>query len=71
MSRAEKQSRPVQAEPSTDMHVEIPRQHIAEAAYYKAEKRGFVPGFEELDWEEAETEVLSKIVGGTDLDREA
>ena len=32
---------------------------IAEAAYYKAEKRDFVPGFEELDWLEAEQEIAS------------
>ena len=26
------------------------RQKIAEAAYYRAERRGFAPGHEELDW---------------------
>ncbi|MGR9114709.1 MAG: sterol desaturase family protein [Gammaproteobacteria bacterium] len=31
---------------------------IAEAAYYKAEKRGFFPGYELCDWLEAETEIL-------------
>jgi sterol desaturase/sphingolipid hydroxylase (fatty acid hydroxylase superfamily) len=31
---------------------------IAEAAYYKAEKRNFRPGHELLDWLEAKTEVL-------------
>lgn len=30
---------------------------IAEAAYYKAEKRGFEPGFEMTDWLEAEREL--------------
>ncbi|MGR8979229.1 MAG: DUF2934 domain-containing protein [Gammaproteobacteria bacterium] len=29
---------------------------IAEMAYFKAEKRGFIPGFEEADWFEAEKE---------------
>jgi hypothetical protein len=29
---------------------------IAECAYYKAELRGFVPGFELTDWLEAEQE---------------
>lgn len=29
---------------------------IAEAAYYKAEKRGFVSGYEKQDWLEAEVE---------------
>ena len=35
--------------------------YIAEAAYYRAERRGFVPGFEELDWLEAEREVASSL----------
>lgn len=30
---------------------------IAEAAYYKAESRGFAPGFEILDWVEAEQQI--------------
>ena len=34
---------------------------IAEAAYYKAEQRGFVPGFEEEDWLEAENEIRSML----------
>jgi hypothetical protein len=33
------------------------RQFIAEAAYYLAEKRGFVAGFEEQDWAEAQDEL--------------
>jgi len=32
------------------------RQKIAEAAYYRAERRGFAPGQEERDWLEAEKE---------------
>ncbi len=35
---------------------------IAEAAYFKAEKRGFEPGHEEADWLEAEQE-LAEIMG--------
>ena len=30
---------------------------IAVCAYYKAEKRGFSPGYELKDWEEAEQEI--------------
>ena len=30
---------------------------IAEAAYYRAEKRGFVPGMQLEDWLEAEEEI--------------
>lgn len=33
---------------------------IAEAAYYRAEKRGFAPGNDYLDWIEAEKEIRSK-----------
>jgi len=35
------------------------KQNIAEAAYYYAEQRGFVPGFEEQDWSDAERQVES------------
>lgn len=35
------------------------RSYIAEAAYYKAEKRGFEPGHELQDWIEAEEEIKS------------
>ena len=34
---------------------------IAEAAYYKAEKRGFTAGYELVDWLEAEHE-LTKVI---------
>lgn len=44
-------------EPSDD---EI-RRMIAEAAYYRAEKRGFSPGSEEQDWREAEREVRDSL----------
>lgn len=30
---------------------------ISEAAYFRAEARGFAPGFEEADWLEAELEI--------------
>jgi hypothetical protein len=33
------------------------RRRIAEAAYYRAEQRGFAPGGEEGDWIEAEKEI--------------
>ena len=33
------------------------RRRIAEAAYYKAERRGFAPGHEERDWLDAESEM--------------
>lgn len=36
------------------------RQRIAEAAYYRAERRGFAPGLEEDDWLEAEKQIDSE-----------
>src|SRR5487761_2138448 len=36
---------------------------IAQAAYFRAEKRGFAPGCELQDWVEAEAEVL-RLSGG-------
>ena len=34
---------------------------IAQAAYYRAEKRGFTPGLEADDWLQAETEVTERL----------
>ncbi|MGD2119706.1 MAG: DUF2934 domain-containing protein [Chromatiales bacterium] len=34
---------------------------IREAAYYRAEKRGFAPGFEEQDWAAAEQEIDTRL----------
>ncbi|MBT8124729.1 MAG: DUF2934 domain-containing protein [Gammaproteobacteria bacterium] len=42
--------------PNQDYH-----EMISQAAYYKAEQRGFIPGFEEEDWLEAENEILSML----------
>jgi hypothetical protein len=39
--------------------VESPDRNIAEAAYYRAEQRGFVPGYELDDWLAAEREILA------------
>jgi hypothetical protein len=36
---------------------EVRRQWVATAAYFKAERRGFVPGYEAQDWREAELEI--------------
>jgi hypothetical protein len=35
---------------------------IAEAAFYRAEKRGFAPGFENEDWLAAEAEVDARLL---------
>jgi hypothetical protein len=36
---------------------------IAEAAYFRAERRGFAPGYEETDWLEAEKELDMAVAG--------
>ena len=35
---------------------------IAEAAYFRAERRGFAPGGDMQDWLEAEAEIESRVV---------
>ncbi len=37
------------------------RQWVATAAYYRAQRRGFTPGQEDMDWLEAESEVEAQI----------
>jgi hypothetical protein len=39
------------------------RRLIAEAAYYRAEQRGFAPGGETEDWLQAEEEVRTRLEG--------
>ena len=34
---------------------------IAEAAYFRAQKRGFTPGLEAQDWHDAEAEVMQRV----------
>ena len=34
---------------------------IAEASYYRAQKRGFIPGLEAQDWLDAEAEVMERV----------
>ena len=34
---------------------------IAEAAYFRAQKRGFTPGLEAEDWVQAEAEVMERV----------
>ncbi len=43
----------------TDRNPSRQRQMVAEAAYFKAEKRGFDPGHEMADWLEAERDLRS------------
>jgi len=47
---------------------ELFRAAIAEAAYYKAERRGFLPGYELADWLAAESQVFQQMSrAGADL----
>ena len=61
-SRAAKENSPQRAAVSTDDR----RAMIAEAAYLRAERRGFVPGHETEDWlaAEAEVDALLKVAHG-------
>jgi len=45
------------AEPDSGSHCESDSNWVAEAAYYKAEARGFEPGHEVDDWLDAEREL--------------
>ena len=44
-------------QPSNDVAVNERRRRIAEAAYRRAQLRGFCPGYEVQDWLEAEQEI--------------
>jgi hypothetical protein len=43
---------------------------IAEAAYYRAERRGFAPGFELEDWLYCEAEIHARALEKTTLNAE-
>jgi hypothetical protein len=46
----------------SEMSEEELRNRIAERAYYRAEQRGFAPGYEMEDWIEAEKEVRGELL---------
>ena len=52
---------PGNANPGLTLKPEERHRMVAEAAYYKAEKRGFLGGDPEADWVEAEAEVESSL----------
>jgi hypothetical protein len=45
-----------------EMAEEELRNRIAERAYFRAEQRGFAPGYETEDWIEAEKEVREELL---------
>jgi hypothetical protein len=57
--------RPLKQEPDAAVQPPVPptiaddelRQQIAEAAYYRAQQRGFSPGYEIEDWLAAEEQI--------------
>lgn len=60
---AENAAKPA-ARPRVDLSPDEVRKLIAEAAYYRAKKRGFAPGYEVEDWVQAEAEVKERIGTG-------
>jgi hypothetical protein len=52
---------PTRSEYSEMMEEEL-RARIAERAYYRAEQRGFAPGYETEDWIEAEKEIRGELL---------
>jgi Protein of unknown function (DUF2934) len=44
---------------------------IAEAAYYKAEKHNFYPGYEIGDWLEAKREIIKQVYGDRTIGNQA
>jgi sterol desaturase/sphingolipid hydroxylase (fatty acid hydroxylase superfamily) len=54
------------ANTSTELPINLEAM-IAEAAYYKAEKRNFYPGQEIRDWLEAKKEIISRVYGNKPL----
>ena len=71
--RSVRKVRPIKQEPEAAAQPPAPpeiaddqlRQRIAEAAYYRAQQRGFSPGYELEDWLAAEAEIKNAAsVGG-------
>jgi len=60
-AKSTRSSAKVRAEPGPALSAQERERLIAQAAYFRAEKRGFAPGCELQDWIEAETEVLRLI----------
>jgi hypothetical protein len=58
---AEQREAPLQSNLRAELPQEELRRQIAEAAYYRAQRRGFAPGREEQDWIEAEAEVMTRL----------
>jgi len=55
---------PQDAQPPSEQDMQ---RWVAEAAYYRAERRGFEPGMEADDWLAAEAEIQARTRGGKGL----
>ena len=64
MTKAEVSGAAVQAGSAPALNETERQKLIAQAAYFRAEKRGFAPGCELQDWIEAEAEV-QRLIGGS------
>jgi hypothetical protein len=51
--------------PAREMSASLLESMIAEAAYYRAEKRNFSPGYELRDWLEARKEIIQQVCNDT------
>ena len=60
VKRPQKQPASIDTASMQDTPQEATRQKIAELAYYRAEQRGFSPGYELEDWLAAEEEVKKR-----------
>jgi hypothetical protein len=58
---SEQQEAPLRSNVRAELSDEALREQIAEAAYYRAQQRGFTPGYEQKDWIEAEAEVMERL----------
>lgn len=65
VAKAQPRLREVQPEPVRQPSQSDLQRWIAEAAYYRAESRGFQPGNETQDWLAAEAEILDRHVRRT------
>ena len=63
-----KKVQPINQDAVAPTRSEIPdeetRRRIAEAAYYRAQQRGFSPGYELEDWLAAEAQVRKGLLAG-------
>jgi hypothetical protein len=70
-SRSAPKTTPARPLPPALIDQELRRGMIAQAAYYRAERRGFEPGHEAEDWVAAESEVDAALMLGALPDKQS